>query len=366
MSRPGLYKLRCLAVASLSTVLLVIAPAVAWADDAIVLDFVRHGESGDMSVINTQVPGPSLTPTGEEQAQALAGVLKGTGINDIYASTMIRSQETAEPLAAALHLWPLNADHILSGLNEINAGIFEGTPVNVGDLPVGGALYLLAPALWTLGLYFVPELGSSDANGVIFEDRVNDAVEKIYDLGAANGGGNMTDAVFSHEGTIAIWTLMNVDNPDFQVVLNELLTTGELLPYTGIVEVKGDPLDGWTLVSWDGQPVPQDPGLPTDLFVDFRDLITAPQTAAYHLYEALAGGDPAAIEGAIQAGINQVDTATAQFPTAVLDDVVNALTGGFQNLDTELASLVPTAVSDMAGLLPSDLSGLIGAALAAF
>ncbi len=358
--------LRGLFVGSVTVVLPVIAPAVAWAEDPLTLDFVRHGESGDMSVINTQVPGPPLTLTGEDQATKIAGVLEGKDIDQIFASTMIRSQETADPLARALEQFPLNSDHLLSGLNEINAGIFEGAPVNVGDLPLGGAEYLLAPALWTLGLYFVPELGSSDANGAVFEDRVNDAVQTIYDLSAGNGDSNITDAVFSHEGTIAIWTLMNVDNPDFQVVLNELLTTGELLPYTGTVEVKGDPQDGWTLVSWDGHDVPQDPGLPTELFVDFRDLITAPQMAAYHIYEALLGGDPATIEGAIQAGISQVDTATAQFPVAVLDDLVGALAGGVQNLDADLTSLLPAAATDAAALLPGDLGALVGAAVAAF
>ncbi len=348
------YHWRRLAVASLSTVVPVLAAPVAWAEDPITLDFVRHGESGDMAVINTQVPGPDLTLTGEDQATKVAGVLEGKDIDQIFASTMVRSQETAEPLAKALDMWPLSPDHILSGLNEINAGIFEGAPVDIGNLPLGGAAYLLAPALWTLGLYFVPELGSSDANGMVFEDRVNDAIQTIYDLSTANGDGNITDAVFSHEGTIAIWTLMNVDNPDFQLVLNELLTTGELLPYTGIVKVEGDPQDGWTLVSWDGQDVPQDPGLPTELFVDFRDLITAPQMAAYHIYEALLSGDPTTIDGAIQAGISQVDAATAQFPAAVIDDIVGALTGGVQNLDTEVA------------VLPGDLGALIGSALAVF
>ena len=50
-----------------------IGPATAWADDgSIVLDFVRHGESGDMTAINTMVPGPELTATGEQQASDLA------------------------------------------------------------------------------------------------------------------------------------------------------------------------------------------------------------------------------------------------------------------------------------------------------
>jgi Histidine phosphatase superfamily (branch 1) len=298
--------------------------AMAWADDgSIVLDFVRHGESGDMTVVNTLVPGPDLTDTGEQQTQALVNAISDNGIDEIYASTMIRSQETAAPLAEALHL-PIN---VLSGLNEIDAGIFEGIPVNVGDLPLGGALYLLAPLAWTLGLDFVPQLGSTvDPDGVAFDESFSGAVQSIYDGTVGTEAGTVTDAVFSHEGAIAIWTLMNVNNPDFALVLQEFLNTGELLPYTGQVVVDGSPGD-WTLVSWDGTPVPQDPGLPTELFVDFRDLITAPQFAGHDVYEALLTGNSATIETAIQAGVSQIDTALTQFPIAVFDDIVSAFGG---------------------------------------
>jgi hypothetical protein len=226
-------------------------------------------------------------------------------------------------LADALNL-PI---HVLPGLNEIDAGIFEGTPVNVGDLPLGGALYLLAPLAWTLGLDFVPQLGSTiDPNGIAFDESFSGAVQSIYDGSVGTDASNNTDAVFSHEGAIAIWTLMNVDNPDFSVVLQEFLNTGELLPYTGQVVVDGSPGD-WTLVSWDGTPVPQDPGLPTELFVDWRDLITAPQFADYDIYEALLTGNSATIESAIQAGVSQIDTALSQFPVAVIDDFVSAFGG---------------------------------------
>src|SRR5271155_1969384 len=313
---------RYLAIGLLSAAFLSMGSAMARADDgSIVLDFVRHGESGDMSVVNTMVPGPDLTDTGEQQAQALVNAMSGNGIDDIYASAMVRSQETAAPLAEALHL-PIN---VLSGLNEIDAGIFEGIPVNVGALPLGGALYLLAPLAWTLGLDFVPQLGSTvDPNGVAFDESFSGAVQSIYDGTVGTEAGTVTDAVFSHEGAIAIWTLMNVNNPDFALVLQEFLNTGELLPYTGQVVVDGSPGD-WTLVSWDGTPVPQDPGLPTELFVDSRDLITAPQFASYDIYEAILTGNSTTIDSALQTGISQVDTALAQFPVAVFDDIVSAL-----------------------------------------
>jgi hypothetical protein len=312
-----------LAVGLLSVALLSIGAATARADDSITLDFIRHGESGDMTAINTLVPGPELTETGQQQAQDIANVLTGNSIDEIYASTMIRSQETSAPLAEALHL-PIQD---LPGLNEIDAGIFEGMPVNIGDLPLGGALYLLAPLAWTLGLDFVPQLGSTiDPNGIAFDESFSGAVQSIYDSSVGSAAGDVTDAVFSHEGAIAIWTLMNVDNPDFSLVLQEFFDTGELLPYTGQVVVDGSPGD-WTLVSWDGQSVPQDPGLGTELFVDFRNLIEAPQFAGYDVYEALLTGNSATIDSVIQTAVGQVDTALAQFPVAVFDDIVGAFGG---------------------------------------
>ena len=119
---------------------------------------------------------------------------------------------------------------------------------------------------------------------------------------------------------------MNVNNPDFSVLLQEVLETEGFLPNTGQVVVEGSPGD-WTLVSYDGTAVPQDPGLGTELFVDFRNLIEAPQFAGYDIYEALLTGNSTAIDSAIQAGVSQVDTALAQFPVSAFDDIVTALGG---------------------------------------
>lgn len=327
-------RFRHIAAALPATVLLFGGAATAWAAESITLDLVRHGEAGDNLVINNEVPGPPLTADGWQQADSVAHILEGYGIDGIYASAMTRAQETAQPLSTLLGL-PVQD---LSGLNEIDAGIFAGLPVNVGDLPLGAVLYAVAPFLWTLGLYSVPELGSSDFDGMAFQDRFSGAVQTIYNESIANGDSNVTDAVFSHEGSIAIWTLMNVNNPDYPLILTELLTTGELLPYTGIVEIRGDPEDGWTLVSWDGQAVPQDPGLPTELFVDARDLITTPQMGAYHIGEAILTGDPTTIMNTIQVGFGEVFTATGQFPLAVIRNVADALS-------TEVGQTIAAAVT---------------------
>ena len=116
----------------------------------------------------------------------------------------------------------------LSGLNEVGAGILEGAQQN--DLT--GLLYLAAPFAWTLGLYFVPELGSSDYNGMAFEDYFGDAVQTIYDNTTSGGVGD-TDIAFSSAAAIMTWTLMNVNNPDPLPMLEDPLTNTRQLVNVG-------------------------------------------------------------------------------------------------------------------------------------
>jgi hypothetical protein len=320
-------RLRYISVGLLSTALLSVGSALAWADDgSIILDFVRHAQSVDnaANILDTQPPGTGLTDTGVQQADAVAQTIQseyGKDIVGVFASDAIRTQDIAEPLAKALDMWPLQPDQILSGLNEIPAGIFNGAPTD----SLQGLLYYLGPVAWTLGLVLVPDLGDPSVNGITFDESFGGAVQTIYD-NTVSGGPSLTDVAFSSEGAMAAWTLMNVNNPDFSVFLQQLLTTGQLVPNTGQIVVDGSPGD-WTLVSVDGTAVPQNPGLPTELFVDFRNLIEAPQFAGYDIYEALLSGNSATIDAALQAGMTQVDTALTQFPVEVFDDIVAALGG---------------------------------------
>jgi Histidine phosphatase superfamily (branch 1) len=318
---------RYIAVGLLSTAMMSIGSALAWADDgSIVLDLVRHGESIDNAkgIIDTVPPGTDLDATGEGQATAVATAIQNeyTNIAGIFASQEIRTQETATPLAQDLNMYPLDPSHILSGLNEIPAGSFEGDSTT----SLEGILYLLGPLSWVFGDVLMPDIGDPSVNGVTFDDSFGGAVQTIYGDTVGGAGTSVNDVAFSSEGAIAVWTLMNVNNPDFSVLLQEIETTEGFLPNTGQVVIDGSPGD-WTLVSYDGTPVPADPGLGTDLFVDFRNLIEAPQFAGYDIYEALLGGNSATIDAALQTGITQVDTALSQFPVEVFDQIVAALGG---------------------------------------
>jgi len=122
-------RLRFITVGLLSTALMSVGSALAWADDeSIVLDFVRHGESIDNNagIIDTTPPGTALDPTGEGQAATVATAIQhefGTNIAGVFDSEELRTAQTAQPLLDALST---AAGHTvdattLSGLNEIPA-----------------------------------------------------------------------------------------------------------------------------------------------------------------------------------------------------------------------------------------------------
>jgi hypothetical protein len=195
--------------------------------------------------------------------------------------------ETAAPFATLedMTMQPLN------GLDEIGGGIYaDDPPSSPGDY-----LYELTVLAWAFGLRFVLLPGSNDYDGVQFEENFGSAVDTMYNDAVADpvvsANGQITDVAFSGEAAISTWTLMNVNNPDTSIFLplfiESLSPTGEpFLPNAGQVMIEGNPTEGWTLVSFNGTPIPQDPGLLTELIVDVRNLITAPQTATYNIFEA--------------------------------------------------------------------------------
>jgi hypothetical protein len=93
------------------------------------------------------------------------------------------------------------------------------------------------------------------------------------------------------------------------------------------VVIQGDPQDGWTLVSWDGTPIGP-ANVPMEVFVDLRDLITAPQMTSYDIWQALLTLDPTTISQAFETGLDQVGTAITQLPVSVIDDIVDAVGSG--------------------------------------
>lgn len=79
-------------------------PALAQQAGPVTVFVVRHAEKG------AEGADPGLTPAGHERARALAHALADAGIAAVFVSEFKRTQETAEPLAAALRLVPTRVD----------------------------------------------------------------------------------------------------------------------------------------------------------------------------------------------------------------------------------------------------------------
>ncbi|WP_280344970.1 histidine phosphatase family protein [Nocardia neocaledoniensis] len=198
------------------------------------LTFVRHAQSaGNASgLIDTSIPGPGLTDLGRQQAAAVAEFLGDCKFDGVYASTMVRTQQTAEPTSARCG----ESTIVEEGFHEIEAGDYEGTPE--ADATKG---YLAAPIQWMQGNLDARIPGS--LNGHEFKKRVDDSIQDVQDRGDKRA------VIFSHGGTIMIWALMSVSNPDMSKLQSDPLHN------TGRVVVKGSPAKGWKLVSWDGHAV---------------------------------------------------------------------------------------------------------------
>ncbi|HEX7321589.1 MAG TPA: histidine phosphatase family protein [Mycobacterium sp.] len=197
----------------------------------ITLTFIRHAqsESNAEGVIDTSIPGPGLTEDGKGQAEQLAHQLSHNHYDGVYASPMLRSQQSAAPLAEAIG----KQVQILPGLKEIAAGWFNGEDVSRAD-----NTYLLAPEGWVHGDHSFQVPGGID--GTKFNEQFTAAVQKIYDSGDKN------PVAFSHGTAIMTWTLMNVKNS------KSSLMSDHPLPNDGRVVITGNPDFGWKLVDWDG------------------------------------------------------------------------------------------------------------------
>ena len=198
---------------------------------SITLTFIRNAQSQANAdgVLDTEIPGPSLTDEGKGQAQQLVRQAGRNQFDGIYASAMAEAQQTAGPLASELG----KQVELLDGLQSLNAGWFNGKPETMAS-----STYMLAPANWISGDTQNAIPGS--VSGKQFNDQFTAAVQKIYN------SGHSKPVVFSQGTAIMVWTLMNVKNA------KDSLLTSHPLPNVGQVVITGNPATGWTLVDWDG------------------------------------------------------------------------------------------------------------------
>jgi broad specificity phosphatase PhoE len=298
---------------------LVAAAVPAAAAELMRVTFVRHGESaGNASgLIDTSTPGPVLTPLGQQQAQDVVGTLGDNNYDAIYASTMVRTQLTAAPMSQYLRL-PIQ---VLPGLQEIEAGVFEGTPES--EAANGYAKFPLAWAFQNMRDLRIP----GSINGHEFDARMDGALQKIYDNGDRNA------VVFSHGGAIMFWTMMNAQNLTLAQKI-QLLSTAAL-GNTDYVVIEGNNEDGWTLVNWNGQQFTPAPTLGAEVALQVRTLTRQLAATANQVAEALATRNIGTILTAINRAVADATFSIAKFNRAVNAKLIGAL-----------ESVLPAAPSD--------------------
>jgi broad specificity phosphatase PhoE len=188
------------------------------------IHLIRHGQisSNISGALDTAIPGPALTDLGQEQAHALVPTFEGLTIDSMWASTALRAQQTATPLAQSRG-FELN---ILDDLREISAGDLE-----MSLDPEHRAIYHRTITQWILG-----DLDARLGNGT-------------------SGAEVQEPAVVAHGAIISFWAGVRCTN------LTEALFTNYPVVNTGVLtaEPVGVRLDGstfgaesWKATSWMG------------------------------------------------------------------------------------------------------------------
>ncbi len=196
--------------------------------------FVRHGQttSNVAGLIDSGAPGPSLTALGRAQAAAVPGALAGRVLGGIHVSTLVRTAQTAAPLAAELARVPREHD----GLREIQAGDLE-----MADDPDSYRRYVAAAWAWAVGDLDAPMPGAP--GGREFFERFDAAVEDIV------REGEDLPVVFSHGAAIRVWAAGRCVGIEPEVSLERALHN------TGSVLVERSRRGRWTLVEWNEHPI---------------------------------------------------------------------------------------------------------------
>ncbi len=204
------------------------------------LILVRHGQTTANigRYLDTAAPGADLSDLGRQQAAALPRALRAdtTGtttpspIEAIYASTLVRTQQTAEPLATALGLEVA----VRGGIREVVAGDLE-----MRNDRVSVERYLRTVFAWSDGDLDARIPGGED--GHEFYGRVDEVVAEVADSGVG------TVVLVSHAALIRSWCAARVGN----------VTTAHAerhpVSNTGAVVLDGDPRTGWWASSWEDQ-----------------------------------------------------------------------------------------------------------------
>jgi probable phosphoglycerate mutase len=193
---------------------------------------VRHGQTtaNVRGELDTAAPGPGLTSLGFAQAASLPAALRNERIDAVFASTLIRTQQTAAPLAAEREL----GVEVLTGVHEIEAGVLE--------LATDHASYQrFFEVCMAWGGGDRDRVMPGATNGHEFFARFDESISMVPDAGTA--------VVVTHAAAMRVWIAGTARN------IEPIFTARQELDNTGLVVLEGSASEGWDLVEWRGSPI---------------------------------------------------------------------------------------------------------------
>lgn len=195
---------------------------------------VRHGQTTANvdGLLDTGVPGPTLTDLGRRQAAAIPAALRDREIDAVVTSPLRRTEATARPLLDARGL----VERELTGVREVDAGDLEKR----GDHEAHVA-YLSAVFAWPQGDLDRAVPGGPD--GHTFLGRYDDALATVGSWGLD------TVVVVSHGAAMRCWSATRVRGVD----VDAMSTTP--IDNTGLIEIDGSADAGWDLVQLVSHPL---------------------------------------------------------------------------------------------------------------
>jgi probable phosphoglycerate mutase len=198
------------------------------------LILVRHGRTASNVgfLLDTAEPGADLDDGGLEQAASLVERLSHHKIDAVYVSNLVRTQQTARPVAAARGL----ELQVLPELREVSAGDDE--------LSADATRYIGTLVAWGKGDLEARIPGGENAHE--FMARFDAAIDTI----AATG--DEVVMVVSHGAALRVWSMVRVKG------FTDALGRAHL-DNTGVIVADGSPADGWELAELVGVRVFEEP-----------------------------------------------------------------------------------------------------------
>ncbi len=199
------------------------------------LILVRHGQtSGNVAgALDTAEPGADLTALGRRQAAAVPRALADEDVAAVYASPLVRTQQTAAPLARTRGLPVV----VRTGLQEVSAGDLE---MRTDDEAVLAYVDLMRAWVQRDLEHRLP----GGESGTAFLRRFDAAVAAVADDHRPAD----TVVVVSHGAAIRVWVaLRTAMSPEHAAELH--------VSNTAAAVVEGSPDGGWELLTWTGDPL---------------------------------------------------------------------------------------------------------------